>query len=236
MGIIKEQIVNSGHGKVAPEFLVVHSTANPGATAQNHAQYWKSNDTGKQYAVHYVSDWTEALHTMRDNRKAWHVGNANSRCIGIEICEAKNRAQFDAGIEIAAKACADILRKHGWGTDKMVTHDWCRRNYGGTDHTDPLPYFKKWGLTWAEFVAMVDLELSGKKPAGSAFKPYKVKVTASVLNVRSGAGTGYKVNTTVKKGDVFTISAEKMNGTTKWGKLKSGVGWISLAYTEKVRG
>ncbi len=67
-----------------------------------------------------------------------------------------------------------------------------------------------------------------------AFKAYKVKVTANVLNVRKGAGTNYGVATTVKKGEVYTIVGEKMNGSTKWGKLKSGAGWISLAYAKKV--
>ena len=64
------------------------------------------------------------------------------------------------------------------------------------------------------------------------FKPnsYKVKITASTLNVRAGAGTKHKINTTVKKNEVYTIVAES-NG---WGKLKSGAGWISLAYTQKV--
>lgn len=59
---------------------------------------------------------------------------------------------------------------------------------------------------------------------------YKVKITANTLNIRAGAGTGYKVNTTVKKGEVYTIVAEK-NG---WGRLKSGAGWICLDYTKKV--
>lgn len=62
------------------------------------------------------------------------------------------------------------------------------------------------------------------------FKAYKVKITADVLNVRAGAGTNYKVATTVKKNGVYTIVEEK-NG---WGKLKSGAGWISLKYTKKV--
>lgn len=66
--------------------------------------------------------------------------------------------------------------------------------------------------------------------ATSGFTSYKVKVTASVLNVRKGAGTKYGIATTVKKGEVYTIVGES-NG---WGKLKSGVGWISLAYTQKV--
>lgn len=59
---------------------------------------------------------------------------------------------------------------------------------------------------------------------------YTVKVTADVLNVREGAGTGFKVNTTVKNGEVYTV-IEESDG---WGKLKSGVGWISLVYTSKI--
>ena len=66
-------------------------------------------------------------------------------------------------------------------------------------------------------------------PAASTFKSYIVAVTTDVLNVRSGPGTGYKINTQVKRHELYTIVDEK-NG---WGKLKSGAGWISLAYTKK---
>lgn len=59
---------------------------------------------------------------------------------------------------------------------------------------------------------------------------FLVKVTASVLNVRKGPGTGYEIRQTVKRGEVFTIV--KING--KWGKLKSGAGWIHLSYTERM--
>ena len=55
-------------------------------------------------------------------------------------------------------------------------------------------------------------------------------VNCSVLNVRSGAGTNYSVVTTVKAGEFYTIVAES-NG---WGKLKSGAGWISLSYAQKI--
>lgn len=62
---------------------------------------------------------------------------------------------------------------------------------------------------------------------------YLVEITADVLNVRAGAGTNYKINTTVRKGEVYTIVAEK-NG---WGLLKAFQknqdGWISLNYTKK---
>lgn len=59
---------------------------------------------------------------------------------------------------------------------------------------------------------------------------YKVKITASSLNVRRGPGTRYQIATTVKKNEVYTIVEENGN----WGKLKSGAGWINLNYTKKV--
>ncbi len=67
-------------------------------------------------------------------------------------------------------------------------------------------------------------------PVDTTFKPYVVRITASSLNVRAGAGTTYKINTVVHKNEAYTIVEEKSG----WGKLKSGAGWISLNYTKKV--
>lgn len=72
---------------------------------------------------------------------------------------------------------------------------------------------------------------------------YKVKITASSLNVRSGAGTQYGITGVITDNEklirsnpghyfpktIYTITEEKAG----WGKLKSGIGWISLRYTEK---
>jgi hypothetical protein len=67
-------------------------------------------------------------------------------------------------------------------------------------------------------------------PSTPTFNPYLVKINTDVLNVRIGPGTNYRIATQVKKGNVFTIVAEKGD----WGKLKSGAGWIHLGYTKKV--
>jgi SH3-like domain-containing protein len=68
------------------------------------------------------------------------------------------------------------------------------------------------------------------EPAPAPKLPYLVKITASVLNVRSGPGMNYKTRTQVRKNEVYTIVEENEN----WGKLKSGAGWICLDYTKKV--
>ena len=57
------------------------------------------------------------------------------------------------------------------------------------------------------------------------------KINTDSLNVRSGAGTSYGVVATVKKGESYTITEVKDG----WGKLKSGIGWISLSYCELVK-
>lgn len=148
-----ERIVANGHGALRdPKYLAIHSTANPGASAANHVRYWINNPT---YAVHAVSDWKEAYHTVPWDRLCYQVGNGNSTCIGIEICEATNYVDFMQGMEIARDAIWEMLDMKGWGVDRLRSHDWFRINYGGTDHTDPIPYLKKYGKDWNWFVDFV---------------------------------------------------------------------------------
>ena len=59
---------------------------------------------------------------------------------------------------------------------------------------------------------------------------FMVKVTASGLNIRSGPGTNYKVNGVIRDKGTYTI----VDTNGKWGKLKSGAGWIHLDYTKKL--
>lgn len=68
-----------------------------------------------------------------------------------------------------------------------------------------------------------------------SFKSYTVKVTTSVLNVRKEPTTDSAITTQIKDMGVYTIVGESTGkGATKWGKLKSGVGWISLDYAKKL--
>lgn len=78
---------------------------------------------------------------------------------------------------------------------------------------------------------------SGGSGGSTSSNGYIVRVTTDTLNIRSGAGTNYGVVGTVHKNDAYTIVAEASGqGATKWGKLKSGAGWISLDFTTKVSG
>lgn len=73
---------------------------------------------------------------------------------------------------------------------------------------------------------------SGSTTTVEAFKSYRIKVTTDDLNIRKGPGTGFAVVGAIKDKGVYTIVLE--DATAKWGKLKSGAGWICLEYTKKV--
>lgn len=78
---------------------------------------------------------------------------------------------------------------------------------------------------------------SSGSSTSSAFKSYIVRITPSDgVNIRKGAGTDYAIVGAIAQGGAYTIVEEKTGkGATKWGKLKSGAGWIALDYTEKIR-
>ena len=66
------------------------------------------------------------------------------------------------------------------------------------------------------------------------FQPYTVKVVADSLNIRKGAGTNNSVVGAISDKGVYTIVEESSGaGASKWGKLKSGAGWISLDFVQK---
>lgn len=74
-----------------------------------------------------------------------------------------------------------------------------------------------------------------KTDAATTAASYLVKVTTDVLNIRKGPGTNYGTNGAIRDKGTYTIVAESDGpGASKWGKLKSGAGWISLDYTKKV--
>lgn len=71
-------------------------------------------------------------------------------------------------------------------------------------------------------------------PITNIFTAYTVKITATDLNIRSGPGTHNPSKGFIKPG-VYTIVEEATGqGASKWGRLKSGAGWVSLNYCKKL--
>ena len=157
---IIDDFVSNGHGSLSPSYIVIHETANPGATAKNHRDYWARDDT---YAVHYVGDWTGVIyHCVPDNRLCWQVGNGNPYVVGIELCHATNQSDFNKVWNLGVEWAAMMLTRYGWGIDRLISHNDCTNWWGGSDHTDPLGYFNEYGKSWAQFKNEVDKYMGGE--------------------------------------------------------------------------
>lgn len=84
-------------------------------------------------------------------------------------------------------------------------------------------------------VNVMYLQPVAKGETVSAFKPYRVRSVVGCLNIRSGPGVNYRIVGSISETGVYTIITESYgNGASKWGKLKSGAGWISLDYIIRV--
>lgn len=143
----------------------------------------------------------------------------------VDICKRNGKNKLiwfgdkDKTLAYSPKSDEMILTVHRWFKNKSCPGNWLYSRMGdlATKVTDRLGGT----TTTAE--------------EKSTFSPYKVKVTANTLNIRRGAGTNYAQAGTIRNGGVYTIVQESTGqGATKWGKLKSGAGWISLDYTTKV--
>ena len=134
----------------------------------------------------------------------------------------------------SGKSVPSWVRNQNWyvsnaPTDNRVVID---KNEKGTNSICS-PIHKKYLTIVKKAKASATANTDEKFTCGGC--PYRVKITAECLNIRKGAGTNTaKVGLITDKG-VYTIVEEKTgSGATKWGKLKSGVGWISLDYVRKI--
>lgn len=189
------------------------------------------------------SDGRVGLYVEEKDRSWCSSNKANDhRAITIEVaCEPVapykvTNAAMAALIELVADICRrNDIKQLLWKGDKsligqvdkqnMTVHRWFAKKACPGDYL-----YGKHGYIAAEVNNRLGVTAAQPEPAQQPAGTYKVRITANTLNVRAGAGTSYKVTTTVKKGGIYTIVEEKDG----WGKLKSGAGWISLKYTKKV--
>ena len=193
------------------------------------------------------------------------ANGGNMTSLSIEVIMNESADHDKVAKDNGARIAAWLLWKNGLGINALVTHTyWVNKSAGKTfsdvdeQCCNPISG-RKWCPTyifassnkqtamknWKAFKALVKgyldkLNGGGAAPAPAPSAPvsgvpYKVRVTASVLNIRKGPGTNYGTNGSIKDKGVYTIVSEAAGaGASKWGKLKSGAGWISLDYAKKV--
>jgi hypothetical protein len=151
----------------------------------------------------------------------------------VDICKRNGKTKLlwlgdkDKTLKYSPKSGEMVLTVHRWFANKSCPGDWLYNKLGdlATEVTKKLG-----GKTTTSTTSTTTTSTTS-----TASVPYKVKVTVDVLNIRKGAGTNYGTNGSIRDKGVYTIVEEASGkGATKWGKLKSGAGWISLDYCKKV--
>lgn len=216
--------------KITPTSITIHNTGNIGASAKNNHNYMKNcNKNGDRIASwHFTVDDKEIYQAQSTNYKCYHAGcsTGNATSIGIEICMFNDKERQRKAYENAIALVKILMAYHGFSINQVKQHyNWTKKD---------CPTWLRsghFGFTWNWFIK----QCKGKViEQPSEFKPYLARCTTDELNCRKGAGVNYGVERQIDKGVVITIVEEKMNGSTKWGKSKSGY-WVALKYMEFVR-
>lgn len=230
-------------------------------TAKQGCDYFATTD--RQCSANYVVGKDGSIGLSVDEKdRSWCSSNGtnDNRAITIEVASdtthpyAVTAKAYAALLDLVTDICKrNGIKKLVWSTNKndRVNH---RNGCNMTVHRDfankacPGEYlYSRHG----EIAAEVNRRLQGasngggvvvtppaaEKPTGgttgATVTPYHVRVKITNLNIRKGPGTNYGSTGFIKPG-VYTIVAESTGtGATKWGKLKSGAGWISLDYAAK---
>lgn len=147
-------------------FITIHSTATPNATAKDEAQFFKNNWNTSFAYTHLIVDDQECYIVGSLGYVAWGAGptaNLNSP-VQIELCEFPNdrlRAQ-EAYVNYIhlIRQFADIYgipKKLDRGLPQEVrTHNyWARLNHE-TNHTDPQTYLSSIGISFEQLRSDVE--------------------------------------------------------------------------------
>lgn len=203
--------------------VVLHYVGNPNSTAMANRNYFENQKSGGRYvSAHYIVGLDgEILRCVPENEVAYCSNQANTYSISIECCHPDATGKFtDATTDSAAELCAYLLKKYGLTGDDLIRH------YDVTGKQCPLWFAptkyqseEAANARWAGFKAIVSQKMGGS---------FKIKVVDKELNVRESPGTGSRIAAKLKKGEVYTVVEERFCGNVPWGRLKSGIGWVSL--------
>lgn len=209
------------------KYIVLHYTAVKGDTAKNEATYFSRNTSRYAGAHYFVDQAGEIAQSIGMNLTAWSVGGSlyygtdpayygkctNFNSVSIEMCDQVDKDASAKQIE-AVRWLINRIQSCCPNAKTIIRH------YDVNGKPCPARY-----LETAKWSALKKAVTTG------GFTPYKVKIVKAVNVRKRPTGVSRKIMTLYPEG-VYTIVKRSKN--KKWGKLKSGAGWIKLSYTKKV--
>ena len=227
--------------KGKPEGIVIHETATPGASAYNEAIYFNREWKNMYSYVHAFVDHKQVIQMMTPGYGVWGAGAiANNRFIQIELCQETTRNKFAKSVNNDAIYAAKLLHRYNiepsnasnTGKGTIWSHHAVSRFLGGTNHTDPDGYFKKWGYSMNDFYSLLKYyyDLQAAETVTSTLPDDSSNATDSdpVSQAPTGKKTlmhdaytydaqGKRTNAALKTaGTVVTVAQEKMINGKKY--------------------
>jgi hypothetical protein len=220
-GSNKSKVDSLAHGKINPKILVIHYTVGD-TEGQDLLNYFAGNGLGIQFNVG-KSGQIYQYYPLTDMQETYHVGDANSKAIGIEITGRdvndllNNSKQFDAVASLSKFLCdyykipcsepkGDMTGNGLTTAQGMLGHDETPTN----DHNDPD----------AEYGKTIDRSDSSKHP-------YMIKLrTALGFNPTPGknGGAASPSVATVPAAEGCSVAADNVSGNgTKENPVGEGV-------------
>ena len=154
--IQKKQIAyNYGKRNGAIKYIVIHDTANPGGTAQNHFDYFNGGNRGA--SADYFVDSGSIIEI--NNPKAnytWQVGDGhgkygitNQNAVGIEMCLEKNGSISSQTFNNAVNLAKYLMKVFNIPKDRVVRH------YDASRKICPEQFSKSSWERWNEFKSKI---------------------------------------------------------------------------------
>lgn len=221
--------------------IAVHYVGNAGSSAIGNRNYFQTTSTS--VSSHYIIGLEgEIIRCIPENEVSWCTNQANSYTISIECCHPHEDGIFnDKTYKSLVELCADICKRwklnplkggiirHFDVTGKVCPRGFVAKSKGGTDDNNCTRYHK-----FLSDVANVTGQAQSNK-----LQPYLIRVSSNdgFVNIRKTPKfTDSDIVETIKNSNIeYTIVEEKTVDGVKFGKLKSGVGWIALSCCTKVQ-
>jgi hypothetical protein len=175
----KNDCYNAGR-KITPSGIMVHSTATPGAMAEDLFRAWnkshKAGEMSAQVCVHAFVDDTGVLQCLPWDHRGWHCGGAaNNTHISFEICEPSgfryiNNAMTGYDVKLqeqyfrnvwtsAVELCVYLCKLYGLTEQSIISHSEGYACGIASNHGDPMHWFPKHNESMATFRAAVKAAL-----------------------------------------------------------------------------
>lgn len=244
--VIKNKFSRPGYKNLGVRGLVMHWTADPGATDENEHDFFDGSDGGGgRYAgAHLFVDRDSATQLIPFDEIAYHAnekacrisklkgdikfsdgstyhGDANVTSIGIEMCVEKDGTIHGSTVKRAEQVAAELCKKYGLDPAKDIY-----RHNDITGKNCPAPWVSHPEL-FTQFKKDVDKLVNPPKAASKpevskpSAKPFRIKVKAKDLWYYDKADWNAR-HALVHKGEVFTAVDTLTVDGYKMYKLVSG--------------